>query len=180
MAKHEAVAEQNPMIIGQIAGVFDSLGDHERAHHWRTRFCEVTQNSAMAVIDHAHALVRQMRRTDEAEASLSRIGDNEQIAVAKLFVTYTRGLIALERGRHAEALAAFREAETGSLEIQNPLMVGMRNDIRAFQAIALAGTGAREEARRLKVGVLPLLQARNDRSLIQRLESAVSSGLRDA
>lgn len=173
MAKHEAAAEQNPLVIGQIAGVFDSLGDHERAHQWRTRFCEVTQDSAMAVIDHAHALVRQMRRADEAEASLSRIGDREQSAIAILFITYTRGLIALERGRHAEALASFREAETGSLQFQNPLMVGMRNDIRAFQAIALAGTGAREEARRLKSAVLPLLQARNDRPLIQYLESAI-------
>lgn len=160
MKRHEEAAEKDVMILARIPGVFDSAGDHEKAHRLRTRFCEASNNSLLAVVDHAFGLIRHLRRADEAEASLGRIGDQEQNSIVKVFVIYTKALIALERNQFAVALSLLEETENASLPIKNPGMNGMRNDIRAFQAICLSCLGRSPEARQLSRDSLSLLKAR--------------------
>lgn len=169
IAPHESVAANNAMILGRLASFYDVIGDHERAHANRTQAVDASSGGLSEIIDHAHGLIRHLRRPQEATTSLNRIGDREVADVARLFVSYTEGLIALEEGRHEESIEKFLKTEQAITPYAaNEILNGMLRDIWAFRAIALAKTGRYGEAKELVLKALPMLQARRETILISR------------
>lgn len=174
LAPYTAAAETDAMTAGRLAGFHVCADEHERAHELRCRAVELSQGGMAETIDHAFGLVRHLRRPVEAKESLARIADKELVELARIFVTYTEGLIALEEQRHAEAAVALEQAEVQLQPLAaNELMDGMRRDIWAFQSLALAGTGRNAEARKLVARARPLLEARRETELLQRCDAAI-------
>jgi len=169
VAPHEAAAAGNPMILGRLAGFYEAVGDHARAHANRTLAVEASGGGLAEIIDHAHGLVRHLRRPAEARASLARIADREVADLAQIFVRYTDGLIALEEGRPEAAIELLSKTEQAMTPYEgNELVKGMFREVWAFRVIALAATGQFAEAKQLFAKALPLLRARRESSLIAR------------
>ncbi len=167
--------ERDAMTASRIAGFHASAQEHERAQELRNRAVELSHGGLVEIIDHAFGLARHLRRPAEARASLARIGDRELVEIARIFVAYTHALIALEEQHFAEAFTLFEktEAEMDPLAT-NELMWGIRRDVWAFQALALAGAGRIAEARRLLARARPLLEARREAELLKRCDAAIS------
>jgi LuxR family maltose regulon positive regulatory protein len=91
--------------------------------------------------EQAEPWVQGAERTLRAEAQ----------PAAELAICYVRGVLELEHGRNAEALAAFRAADrlAGLLAVPNPLVTGMR----AFLVLTLVRLGETERAEQAFAGL---------------------------
>jgi hypothetical protein len=175
VAPYAAQAAGDPMLLGRLAGFWDTAGDHETALRLREQAVATTGGQGLhEIIDHAHGLVRHLRRPAEAAASLARIANRELADLPRVFVLYTRGLIALEEERFAEAERLLAETEAAMRsQLGNPGMQGMLRDIWAFRALALAGQSRNDEAREYFARAQALLSARRDRKLLERCQTAL-------
>jgi len=169
-----AKASGDTLLLGRLAEFWDAAGDHERACKLREQAIELTGGKGLhQIIDHAHGLVRHLRAPDLARASLARIEGRELADMPRLFVGYTRALVALEEGSFQEAEARLGRTEQAiAPQLANPLFEGMLSEVRAFHALALAGLGRAGEARAQFERARPMLEARREQALLARCRDA--------
>lgn len=177
LADHESNAAGDAMILMRLSGIYDALGEHDRAHATRTKGVEVSGGGLGEIVDHAFGLIRQLRRPAEARASIDRVADREQSDLVKVFVCYTEALIALEEGRIEVAEKGLEDTESALAPYaNNEIMKGMVREIWMYKAIALAMLQRTDEARKLFRAARPLLTARRETALIERCAALLAGG----
>lgn len=174
--RHEESAKGNPTILGRLAGFYVAAGEHERAHILQVAAAEASGGGLSEQIDLALGLVREQRKADEASEVIEKIADKEMSDMAKSFVAYVRGLIALENSKWKDALHQFEIVRKGLAAYQNPSAQGLLREVDAYCALAFAGNGDLEEGRQLLERSRPLLEARKEARLLDRLALAFPSG----
>jgi|GEM_PF-1867624 len=174
VAPYLAQAATDAMLLGRVAHFHHAAGESERALEFLGRAVEVSNGSTQALVDQAYFLARHLERPAEAEAVLGRLRERELIELARVFVWFTRGLILLQQGQPAGALAAFAEADKHLAPHTNvALLKGMQLELYAFRALACAAVGQTEEGRRWFRRARPLLEARRETALLARLHAAL-------
>ncbi len=177
LADYEANSATDAMVLMRLSGIYDALGEHERAHTTRTKGVDVSGGGLGEIVDHAFGLVRHLRRPVEARASLERVADREQSDLVRVFVCYTEALIALEEGRLEVAEKMLADTE-GALSpyANNELMKGMIREIWMHRAIVLAMLQRKDEARKWFRAARPLMEARRETVLIERCAVLLAGG----
>lgn len=126
------------------------------------------------LLDYAVCLARRHKQTSRARGVLERVFETELTALANLFVGYCQGVIEVEDGNFSQAEFYLKQVSK-QLEPfrQNTFMVGLKSEVKAFLAVALAGSGEKDEAQKLFAEAKPYLIAIRENELLRRGEEAV-------
>jgi tetratricopeptide (TPR) repeat protein len=125
-------------------------------------------------IDLATTLARWVGNPRAAAILLDEVDVAKVPPTARMFIAYARGVIAVNDGQPALALKWFSQLfELAHQHPGSPLMKGLLLDARAQFGLALAARGEREAARRHFEAAWPMLEARQDKDLMERCEAAM-------
>ncbi len=168
--QQEEANEPAEFYLITLAAIHDAAGDHARMIAAQQQLLELAPGNSLVAVDLAMSLARYLRDPDAAEDFLAKVPLAGLSELAMVGYHYARGLIAAERGQHAQAIKHFGEALLQARQFQgNPLMIGMLAEVNGFVALSLRALGDQPRADALWKTVLPLLKMhRSSESLIER------------
>jgi len=171
--KHDNLKVGKFMFLARSASLYEAAGQYEQMTGLRRQAAQHGTGNPAEKIDIALGLLRRERNPAEARVILEELEQHDISDVAGIFVSYCRGLLAVEEENWKQAdefLGATIEAAAPFAN--NPIMQGMLNDIKAYHGIALAQLGNYAEARKLIRAATPALQARKETVLLDRCTRA--------
>jgi tetratricopeptide (TPR) repeat protein len=172
--KHDNPKVGKFMFLSRSASLYEAVGQYEQMTRLRREAAQHGTGNPSEKIDLALGLLRRERKPAEARVILEELEQQDIGDVAKLFVNYCQGLLAVEEEnwqKADEALSATIEASAPLAN--NPIMQGMLNDIKAYHGITLARLGNYAEARKLIRAATPALKARKETLLLDRCASSL-------
>ncbi len=158
----------------ELGSVYDKGRLFDKATECRARAVAESTGGAAEHIDYALGLILRHRDPQQARAALSKITDKEIIDIAVAYVSYCRGLIALEEGNYVEAKTRLLEAQQQALPYAaNVVMVEFFMELKAHLTIVVAKLGDKQRAQQLFNEVKRFLIAHQEVDLYHRCEEAL-------
>ncbi|MFZ6656941.1 hypothetical protein [Undibacterium sp. TJN19] len=159
----------------RLASVYFAAGDFQRA--------AVSQHAARklnpgvpSTIDLATTLARRLDNPRGAERLLAEIEGAKLAQLQRIVYLYCQGVIALKTAQAAKAHDVLQEAhELISAHGGTPLMQIFVAEIRAHLALALCACNRQVEANPHAAAALPLLKARQEKTLLAQLDAALNN-----
>jgi hypothetical protein len=159
----------------ELGSVYDKGRLFNKATEYRARAVEASTGGTVERIDYALGLILRLRDSQPARAALAEIADKEIIDLAAVYVSYCRGLIALEECNYDEAKARLLEAQQRATPYAaNVAMIEFFMEVKAHLAIVTAKLGDKRHAKRLFRKAKRFLIAHQEVDLYQRCEEALA------
>ncbi len=157
-----------------LVSIYDADGNIPSMLKAQKAYLETTSNKDVATIDMAMSVARYTDKVDTAEGMLLKVAPEDLPEMGLLGFQYTRGLIASQRGQHAQAMKHFEQAiETAEQFAGVPLILAIIAEINGQAALTLKRSGKREEAAAIWAQVGPLLgKHRSLERLVSSYEAA--------
>jgi tetratricopeptide (TPR) repeat protein len=162
-----------------LATVHDAAHDYDAALACRRAACDASPDTPAMWIDLAMHLARHTADVEGARAALTRAETRELTEMAKVYLPFVRGLIALRAERTADACRELEQAESGQIALVRltPLSVGLLLLIRAYLCVACGRAGDTARARTLLAGVERFLTAHREDQLLADCRAAARTSI---
>jgi tetratricopeptide (TPR) repeat protein len=165
------------LFYARLATVYQIGGDVEQSLDLHECAVEAAPEIATVLVDTAFAVLRHRRDTYRAALLLEQARAHAVSDLATPFLRKTEGLLALERGKAAEALQLFEESIKGaSAFLGNPLVRANIDVTHSLIALAHVALGDREAADRHFRQAEPRLRALRYDDLLTRCAKAGLQG----
>jgi tetratricopeptide (TPR) repeat protein len=171
---HPDVSEY--MFLARLGSVYEYAGDFATQLRCAEQAAAKQPDSADPWIDLASVRIRHFRDVAGAKAALEKAEDKDLSEMARAFLLLTKGMIAVEDLRMAEAEAHLREAAGVFRKFGIALIQALEAELQAYLALALAAQGRGGEGRADFARVRPLLVAGRMEQLVGRVDVALGAG----
>lgn len=171
---HPDVSEY--MFLARVGSVYEYAGDFAAQLRCAEEAAAKQPDSADSWIDLASVRIRRFRDVVGANAALEKAEDKDLTEMARAFLLMTKGMIAVEDRRMAEAETHLREAAEVFGKFGIALIQALEAELQAYLALALAAQGRGDEGRAGFSRVRPLLMAGRMEHLVGRVDVALGAG----
>ena len=171
---HPDVSEY--MFLARVGSVHEYAGDFAGQLRCAEQAAARQPDSADPWIDLASVRIRRFRDVAGANAALEKAENKDLSEMARAFLLLTKGMIAVEDHRMAEAETHLREAAGVFRKFGIALIQALEAELQAYLALALAAQGRGGEARADFARVRPLLVAGCMGQLVGRVDVALAAG----
>ncbi len=156
--------------LAQLGAIYNTAGDFDRMLQVHKQLIEASNNSKEARIDLAWALARYTTRYEEAREIIVGIHPSACSEMYGRGLRIVQALLAQAAGRHGAAAVDLRKVHDELLPMMNPLVIGIRAELRGYLALSHKQMGNTSEADTLWQEVLILLEVHHCDLLIARYE----------
>jgi tetratricopeptide (TPR) repeat protein len=176
----EGLAENTELAPGfyqtRLASLFFAAKNYTRAAQLQQE-ARTINPSASATIDLAFTMAKWIGDYQTARELLDEIDIEKINPLAKIFVFYARGIVAIDLKEYDVASRFLEDALTlGKNHFGTPLMKTVMAGALAYHGLGLAGLGRLSDAKRFFDLAKPLLEACQDTQLLAQCEAAQNKG----
>ncbi|MES3022075.1 MAG: hypothetical protein V4857_10885 [Pseudomonadota bacterium] len=174
----EAVAEYSAhegkrdriMYLTGLGSIHDAAGERGKMIEFQRQLLVESKDSKEVRIDLAWSLMRYTDQHEEARTLVSGIHAQSCAEIYGFGLRIVRALISQVDNRHDIAVTELRKVHDELTRYNNPLIIGVRAELRAYMALSLKSLGRKSEADAMWQEVLPLLRVQRVDLLIRRYE----------
>lgn len=163
------------MFLVRLASIYENADDYRTMVECVEEAARLAPGGVNQWIEVAAAKIRRLRDVKGAKAALEKVGDAELAALPAAFMKFAMGMIAVEEGDDAQAVACL----TATLErlktfSGNPIVLLLEAEAKGYLAIAEARLGRREEASARFAEVRAILRINRPNDLYPRCEALIA------
>lgn len=162
------------LFLGRVSSIHEYAGDFSGGLRCLERAAALKPETPDVWIDLATFRLRRFGNAPGAREALAHAAGRELPEIARAMVEVAEGMAATLERDFAAGEERLRAASARFDKFGIPLIKGIQAELKAWRAVALAGLGRKEPARKLFAEARPLLVAQRAHALIARAEAALA------